>query len=363
MNRKLVRLSCVAAVIASAAVFLVSPAAAGEKVLLRSKYESGKKSYLQNRSVIIQDMTTPMGAMKVSMNRMSGTVQEVKSASSSGTELGMTMDRMSFAMNVPMMGDLKFDSDIPTSEDAPNLRTLLKPMLGEELVLTLDGKNVAQSVKGVTEMLAKVEKANGGNPFFQSFKGGFNEEHVIQGMNQLNVTLLPNKEVAVGDTWTGDVSEALGQMPGKVVFECAFKLDKIGEHKGRRAAFVTFSSKMVTYEKGKSSGMPVPELSVTDGELTGDYIFDIDNGVVIKRTMETRFDIAAKPMEGDEANPMGNFSLKATAKHMDQVKSMKAREKEQKKNAKLAAEIKAKEDAEFDEDDSEDSEDGKDSEE
>mgnify|MGYP001428333344 CR=1 FL=1 len=352
---------CGMTILATLAGFTAA-ATAGDKVMLKSRYKPGEKIYYQSKSNIIQTIKAPMGEMEFSMNQLRGDVMTVVSSSKTESKLTSAMDRMSFEMSMPMMGDLKYDSDIPSMEEAPPIRDLFKPMLGEALTFTLDGNNKVSSVGGVQELIRKVEEGSQGNPFIQGFKQAFTEEEVKQEIDQLNTRMLPNREIEVGGTRTAQIEESLGQLGKTATFDCTFKLDRIGDRGGVRSAFISFTGKPKSLnDKIEIPGGGLPAgLKIKGGKLKGEIAFDIERGVVVKRSRQVECDVGMpepeKNAEGDAPAPM-NFSAKTLSTHSSVMMSMKDREEERKKNAKLAAELKAREEKEFDGEDTDDDDD------
>ncbi len=353
---------------AFAGVMAVPVASADETVSLKPKFTKGMTRYVEAISETESSVKSPRGGMDMKISKLSGLTQKVESTSMDGSELSVRFDRMQFALSSQMLGDLEYDSDIPSLDHAPYLKQMFEPMIGEALTFKLAPSAKANDVTGVAEILKKVEAASQGNPFAMGLRQGFNKELFIKAWDDLYLRLLPGKDVKVGDTWEYVGDEDLPQMGLTVKFDCTCKLDRLGKHKGKQAAYISYSGKASTIEP-KMVGGAVPDMKIEKGEMKGRFVFNVEDGVIVEEEMESHFSLKSadppkpeeKSGEADEAKPAAPApaGMSATVRTKSKVNylSMDERGAQRKENDKKAAEIKAQEEAEESADDEDESDD------
>jgi len=330
---------------------------AGEAVELKPKFPSGRTRYLQLDRDVSQKMKGPMGNMEMDMKMVEGIVERVESGSAEGSKVSMTYDRMSFAMDNPMMGELNYDSDMPSADDTPQLKEYMSLMVGESFTLEFDKDGKAKSASGMKKILDKISKKVSQNMFFEHSKEEMTDAAVkIQHGNLFDV--LPSKKVSAGDKWKAETVEEMPNM-GKIKVEYECKLDRITEEAGRKVGVITYTAKLTQLEMPKT-GMMGP-MKVESGTSKGTLSFAINEGEVARHEHETNMKMSSKaPAPGggedeeggkkeDEKKPEGpSMSFDMTVKEIMSYKTPAEREKEKKENAEKAKKKAAEEEDEDD---------------
>ena len=122
---------------------LLAPAAlfAGDAVDLRPKFPAGRASYIEISSEATQTIAgpgMPGGAMEIKVSQTTGVLEKVASASKDGTKIILTYDHKAMGFDHPMMGNLKYDSDMPSEDESPYLQQVSAPVIGMSLTMQLD---------------------------------------------------------------------------------------------------------------------------------------------------------------------------------------------------------------------------------
>ncbi|MCG8404778.1 MAG: DUF6263 family protein [Phycisphaerales bacterium] len=312
------------------AMILPASAVAVEMVELKAKFKPGHVTYYEKQDDTEQSMDGPMGKMHMKSNQTTGVMLKVESSSKDHAKISMTFDRMKVTMDAPpMVNDMSYDTDLADDGSAPQLMQVLTPMVGSTITLELDQNNQATSAAGIEEMLAKIEKTAGQNPFFIGMKQALNEERAKQDWNYGHLAILPNKKVKAGDQWDMKLRKRIALIGSEVtvVYDCNCKLDRVTEEKGRKIAVITFS--------GKSTGLAeaaMPQsMKVESGTLSGTAKFDINSGELFNAVQNIATKISAESPAG---GPRLNVELKK--KETSVHKSSSERKKEKRENEKKA---------------------------
>ncbi|HWL93261.1 MAG TPA: DUF6263 family protein [Phycisphaerae bacterium] len=349
--------SAVITALAFAAAANSRTASAEDAVSLKPKFKAGETCYVESRIDIENDMKGPMGGMKMDIKKIAGQIQKIESSTVDGVELSFAFDRMMLSLKSAMMGDLAYDSDIPSVEDAPYLKQMFDPMIGQSIRFKLDRDHKVVDVTGVDEIVKKVESAAGGNPFAMGFKQGFNKETLADMWDEMYIRKLPTTAVKPGDTWQYKGEQDLPQAGVVVKFDCICQLGKLGKHNGNNAAFVTFTGTATTAEARKGASEATP-FKVEKGYQKGSYVFDLDRGMIVQEVLDMTFVIKAPEEKPDAAagdkpaedpaptNPAAGMSIAMHSNSHVSVRSMDDRATEKKENDRKAAELKKKEEAE-----------------
>lgn len=352
MRIRLGHMGCLSVVMFCAA----GAAEAGDGVLLKPRFSKGQLQYIVGLSESKQTIKSQFGAMEMTLIKKSGHFQKVESTSMDGMEFSTFMERMSLTLDSPMMGKLSYDSDIPSMEEAPNLKQMLEPMIGEKMILRVDRDLKVTDVQGIDEILAKVEKKNAANPFAAGLRASFNKELISRQWRSIQIDPLPNKEVQMGDTWKYYPEEDVAQLGLSVKFDCTCKLDRVGRKDGRNVAFVSFAGKPTEYQQRMQVGGPLPKLEIKSGTLKGTFTFNIDDGRLLERDYNSECALGSPPAEeakvDEAAAANGGMQVSLKSKNHVAFRTSDDRAKEKTANAKKAAELKAKEEKEAEEDES-----------
>lgn len=338
-----VSVACAASVLA---LIPIAPAA-GESIMVKRVFKPGSDTYVERTTEVVQAFKMPSGEMKITVKDIKVLQEKVKSVSDQIAKVVLTFDRISQTMESAMMGTHAFDSDDADNEEAsPQLAPILGPAVSMSMTMEVDSEGKIKSFTGMDAINDKISEKIQGNMFWPMMKDEFTDEVALKEYGEGSLMMYANKQVSVGDTWTGSQSRDFPQL-GTVVTDVTYKLERIGTEDGRKVAFISSNGKL-SRQKNDSDGESPPELS---GTVSGQSVYDVELGRVVKRSAEQSFEIKMK-QAGQEAN----ISISITFN--SKVLSKKDRER-QKYEAKKTAEMrkKAEEEEDKDSDDWEDDDD------
>ena len=270
--------------------------------------------------------------MTINTRRTYGFIQEVKAASPTKTYLNLTFDRVSQKLEAGPMA-FYFDSDAPAHEDTDEpAAEMMSPMLGMPLQLELNKDLHVTSATGMVPVREKVNKSPGKNMLLgqilaQELDDG--RARVLYGESRF--AHYPNKEVKVGDEWTRSYSDKHPQI-GEAVHTYNCRLDRISEEGGKKVAIITFEGKVTN--KAPAPGADAdPDLMKIDGQSTGTATFDIEQGMIVRSSLEGKTKLRTLDEEGKES-PAG-MKIDMDIKSSWTVLSTAEREKIKAENAKV----------------------------
>ncbi len=139
MAHRRASLSRVALILAAVFVFPAG-SALGESVMVKRAYVPGRIAYIETQmEEVLEFSGMPMPPMKFHVKQLYGLWEEVKSVTGDKATIVLTFDRAARNVEAPMMGDVEFDTDDPEYEEAaPQLGTVLKPMIGMAMTMEVD---------------------------------------------------------------------------------------------------------------------------------------------------------------------------------------------------------------------------------
>ncbi len=323
----------------------ISSAAAGESVLLQRKFQDGKTNYVHRTVDMVQKIGgMPGGAMEIKVRSIFGVIEKVKGAAGGKRIVTMTFDRAAQTMDMPMMGELEYDSYDPENEEAaPQLASILQPMVGEALTVEVskDGKVVGFS--GMDAINKKISEKAVANMFWSQVKRQYTDEKARKQWGEDPLLMFPNKEVKVGETWKARSVDDDPQL-GVIAHEYEYTLDKITTDQGRKVAHISYK---VQISKGESDeGEETP--TKVGGGGSGQAVYDIDEGTVVRQTGQGHMDIKMPPPPGMPSEPDQMMSVEISSKSL--VRRLSAKEQEQER-AEINKKIEARKKAAKEEDD------------
>ena len=247
------------------ALVLAAPAFAQDqdkpKHLLRFNFKAGTVA----RQVMTQDMTMTMnmGAQdmvtKMTMNMFQ--TYTVKSVEGDKAQLEQKITRVKAVMDNPMM---QVDYDSADDESDPGMLEGLADLVGQTIAMKLDSKGKTSDVK-IPEDVADATGA-----------GGVDLE---QMMSQV-VTSLPEKPVAIGDTWKVTQKMPLGQM-GETDTEVTYKLLGIND----KEIMLEQKLKLDLSEMEMPGGMEIKDVKAS-GKITLNRATGLPKTMTLNMTMD-----------------------------------------------------------------------------
>lgn len=285
---------------------------AADTVMLRPKFKQGDSRYIELDQQVVQKRTgqsTPGGSMTIHMRRTYGFIQEVKATSASKTYLNLTFDRVSQKFDAGPMANFYFDSDAPAHEDTDEqVADAMSPMLGKTLQLELDKDFHVTMASGMIPLRDLVGKALGQNMLLRQILWQELDDARAKVMyGETRFALYPNKEVKVGDEWTRTFTDKHPQI-GEALHTYHCKLDRISEESGRKVAIITFEGTVANKASAAGAADETDPMKV-DGQFTGTGTFDIDQGLVVKSSLEGKTKLRTLDEEGKESKSGINIDM------------------------------------------------------
>ncbi len=207
---------------------------------------------------------------------------DVLSASDEAFEVRMTYYRVRFEQEGPM-GAISYDSENPP-ETVPMQARGFSALVGQSMTMKLDPMGKVLEVKGVDDMLERMLAQYGEidetmrGQIEQSLRGQFGEEAMTSQMESM-FAIYPEEDVAVGDTWSREVSVRSG-LPLKVTTNY-----RLAGLEGNRAA-LEMEGKILPDADGpvNMGGMQI-EFDIT-GTQKGTAVMDVSTGLIVEATSE-----------------------------------------------------------------------------
>ncbi len=325
---------------------------ADEAVDLRPKFPQGRTRYvevLEKTEQVIHSAQMPGGKMKMKIDSTKGLIERVESATPDGVKLVLTYDRAGGLWDVPMMGGtLQYDTDLPSTDENPYLRQILKPMIGMPLTVELDKDRKVRSLTGMVDIVKAIQKKAAANPLFMSMRAGLSDDTAKLTWGDGRYMVLPGKKVKAGDTWTGRVEQEYPQI-GTMVVAIDCKLESIQAKNGKKTAVISYSgtiqelnsinedAKAPDGDADDPKNVVEPEDAKSDtnkGTLRGTATFDLQRGEIVEQIedSEMRFNVQS---------PMGAVDVEMKKKVTMSTMPAAKRESVKKENLKKAQMAKA----------------------
>jgi hypothetical protein len=270
------------------------PAGAAETVLLRLKFEQGSTSRMIVTMDGIMDIDSPgkgpVGSMKGKILQLYEILLHVADVrADGGVVLDLTYDRIKQSMN---MGPIRLTvdtRDLDAARSNPMAAAMLsgiKPLLGLRLVITLDPDYRVTKVEGFDAFWRTLAEDPMGRVIGKQLAQTFGDAQLKNMLDQCFSRYLPNKAVAVGESWVGDYQMEI-PMLGKVQIHSTNTLEGVEKHKGKRCAKIRLSAQMKsTGTQPSTIGTGIGNARIRKADTKGICWFDLDAGQMI----ETRLD-------------------------------------------------------------------------
>jgi outer membrane protein assembly factor BamB len=294
------------AVVCAAWMFNGTRAAAADPVALRARFVEGDKTYMEVREdtdATIRNTAAGSDAQEMKIRQVSGVFQEVISSSKDVTRLKRTFDRGSLFFSHPAFGELQFDSDAPTEEDNLYLKQMLGPQIGMHTVVALDANNKITSCTGMDAVAKEIDKVAGNaNPFWAGNKSSITDEKHQKEFHDLQLLLLPDGKVGVGDTWNRTVEIEKARIRRTLVIELTCSLESIDEESGKKVATIHYEStggKLTEPEGGGAGG----SAKLESCSLSGTAAYDLEDGRLLRREEEAKSKVTLRRPGAAEDSP------------------------------------------------------------
>lgn len=274
---------------------LTSFSFADGKISPQTKYQVGK-TYHQSMKMV-QDVTTPGGAMHMEMN----TDMSLKVAAGSAKDtlkLTMRYDGMKMKSTMGEKEVMNFDSTDKDTKADPSLSVLV----GKEIEMTLGKDNKVISVKGMDKL--------SDNPMVKQM---FNSDSMKELMSQTSLIGAP-KEISKGESW--EFSKSMPNPMLSIGMKGKYTYEAEAVEEGHKLAVFDVNSEISTIpaeEDAKPAEDEDPQaaqmkqmvkamgMKITDGGMKGKSYFDPEIGFIRHAEMDMNMTMSMKnPQTGDK---------------------------------------------------------------
>ena len=227
-------------------------------VMLGLRWEPGKSYLFENSTDSQMKMPFPGQGLIDSNSKMSMRVRNDASEHEKGIKVGTQFEAI--RMNVAMSGIvMEYDSEDP-AKSGGLIAAVLDPLAKAKFatIYSKDGKLLEM------EGLESLQAAS---------QFGFGKAE-LEAMTRQSAQFVPNRKVAVGETWKSEVSLPMGGLGGDLTLLYTFTLDAIEEREGKKMARISLSGKM----KEDAPGEEEKVLKAEARNISGQMLFDIALG-------------------------------------------------------------------------------------
>jgi hypothetical protein len=253
-----------------------TPAAAGDKIELKWKFEKDKPFYQEMRTQTNQDMKV-MG-MEVKQNQDQTfyfSWQFKEEDKDKNTVVTQKIEGVKLTINVAG-NPITFDSTAQTTGNSP-LAEFFRALVGSDFVLTLDRDNRVIRIEGRDAFLRKLTTANAQmEPLLKSIL----TEEALKQMADPTFGVTPPNAVAKGDTWKRESKLNLGPI-GSYKGTYTYKYEGQDE-KNKDLAKISVDT-VLTYEPPAADGAASLPFRIKEAKLNskngkGTVFFDVRKG-------------------------------------------------------------------------------------
>jgi hypothetical protein len=321
----------IAAVTVAALLAVGSAPAGGQSILLQPKFEKGQKNYVER----ITSATQKRGRDSVQINGIFGVIEEVESAANDQTRFTLIIDRC--GMSVGGAAPVSFDTDLPDAGQTKELAAIFRPRVGMKMTMVVDKNLKVKSFKGVKAIVKKLDKSAAGNLLWAKLRESVTaaEYKVMWGNSRL--VLFPNKEVKVGDTWSGSFTQSDTRL-GELKNEYSCKLDGVTEKDGAKEATVSY--KVVVTKVGEPKKEGGHKFAFQSSESEGTAVFDSVRGCFVKineknsTTLDTEMRGRQVPLTITGEEKLSVLSVKTRSEQREKRQQSEGEEAEKKTEKK-----------------------------
>jgi hypothetical protein len=204
------------------ALSLLAPLATAETYDLKQKVQPGT-SWLVNSTVMDNKIQGgPQGNMQQKMRMLMVVKMEVGQPGPDG-KMPVKLSYERIAQHMSMMGmNMSYDSDQAEGQNSSPTAPMFKAMIDAplEMKITPDGK--VSDITGIDEMI----NAMGSNPQIAAAAQQMVSPEAMEKMINSSAAYLPDKPVAVGETWTRTETVPM-PMGGALKMNMNFKLEQV----------------------------------------------------------------------------------------------------------------------------------------
>ncbi|MHC4945631.1 MAG: DUF6263 family protein [Planctomycetota bacterium] len=286
---------------------LIHLTASGEDTLLRLKFSKGDQLTYK----FIDKQSSEQMGMKMTQNRTEYHTYKVLDVEGDLASIEVVITRIIMNAEVPMMGNVSFDSDEEKKSDESEEGASEAGEAGQfDFYLALVDKpfkikmNTQGEVKQVigfdeigNEMIRIIMEGAGENPQAQMqakmMKNMFSDDAMAKLFGQV-FTAFPDASVAAGAEWK-EKSVMTVPMLGDIVSELTNKFEGVEDGKAKVSFSGTLELKPREAAEGEEEdpmAAMMKMLKLTDSKINGSLEFDNDKGVVKMRIAKTSYNMS-----------------------------------------------------------------------
>jgi hypothetical protein len=195
----------------------------------------------------------------------------VTAADDKAITVKQSLRRLVFKMESPKVGKVTYDSADKSrlSGQTRDVAAAVAPLLEAEILVEMSPRGEVLSAKPANEAAEKLLAPQA------AAESSLVSKQAIQQLLRQSLVILPDKDVAEGDTWTTSIGidSALGKGQQKTTFTYA----GTAEHEGVKAAKIEVISKLDLAPPTAESNQPL----IKDHQQTGTVLFSVEEGRVV----------------------------------------------------------------------------------
>ena len=278
----------------SLSVFLFALACSGAlaaQTELHWKLEPGQKLQLETSQQTTSQVTFSGKSAKTNIDVAITLNWEVTGADESGSAIKQKVQRIVLKLAAPQGPPVEYDSAAAgrPSGQARQIADAMKPLLAAELSLLMSNRGE----------IVKLEAANDAAREWLSGAGDQAAQpalssKTIQQIFRQPLVILPEKPVAVGDSWTraADISASAGEFRQSTTYKVAGQ----EEQDGQSVLKIESTSQLepATAAEGSAANVGQNKLKIKTHEQSGTILFSIEGGRVVEAT-ETQKLVTERP--------------------------------------------------------------------
>lgn len=299
------------------AAALLAPPALAESYDLTPKFD--RPGYFEFQQSTQQTMTGAMMPEGQSMVITSDAINGVWQRPAGERKVELEFDRLAMSLKHPMLGEMGYDTDAPPSDDAEEntFQLMFKSWPGKRVQATIDERNRVSGLEGFDAIFEQMEDDAAGDMLYEQIRPSLTPESYKSLLIESRFVVLPDKPVAVGDTWKATYENAQPNL-GELVFSYDCKLDKVAD--GVAVVSYRGTARVADDATPPNLGGMTPDLK--SWEFEGDLRFDLEQHTVVAQSTRGRQTLQLKMGAGDAAQ-----TLDVDAKMEMEVKAMSKEER------------------------------------
>lgn len=288
--------------LAIAIVVLTVPGILRAQTLLRWKLKPGEALAVE----IVQHTDSQVAfSGKTAATKIDLTLKlgwQVTAAEDESFTIQQTVERIQQKITTPQAATIEYDSGATgrPSGQARDLAEALKPLVGAEFEMVMNGRGVIDSVKPVNDaakaLLASAEKEAGPDAA---------PHDALQQMLRRQLVVLPEKKVSAGDTWT--ISNDRTAATGSLKLDTTYRLDGLTDQDGKRLAKIGLTAKATPGAGAK--------INIKSHDHSGTIVFSADEGRVVEISQTQKL-VTERPYRETTIVVTLNSTQKTTVKPM-----------------------------------------------